>query len=393
MLRAACAVVVICLAVTVGLTQHLGGVASPGFGDPLPGLTPDELDRFVDGKEEFSEVDSLDQGLGPVFNDASCANCHKDAAVGGGSAILETRFGRTRADGSFDPLSEFGGSLIQKQGIGQLEPCYYSGESVPVEATIVAQRRTTPLFGLGLIDAVPDSVFQQIAAIESANRDGTGGRAHVVMNLLTDRPAVGKFGWKAQVPNLLQFAGDAYLNEMGVTNPIFQHENCPAGDCSALSCDPVVDPEDNGHNITAFADFMTFLAPPGRASSSSDTLAGEMSFMQIGCASCHLPTLRTGRNPIAALTQVTFHPFSDFLLHDMGSLGDAIEQGNATGREMRTAPLWGLRVMGPFLHDGRAATIEQAIAAHDGQGAKARDRFAALETRRRLQLLAFLKSL
>jgi CxxC motif-containing protein (DUF1111 family) len=290
-------------------------------------------------------------------------------------------------------MSKFGGSLIQSQGIGRLQRCEYLGETVPSEATIIAQRRTTPLFGLGLVDAVPDSVFEQIAAIESADPDRIGGRTHIVTNLVTNKPAVGKFGWKAQVPSLLQFSGDAYLNEMGITNPLFPNENCPSGDCGALRCDPTPDPEDDGEAMVAFADFMTFLAPPARTSATTDVLVGEAVFTQVGCASCHLPTLRTGRSPVVALDRVTFHPFSDFLLHDMGSLGDGIQQGDATGREMRTAPLWGLRAISTFLHDGRATTIEQAIAAHDGQGVKARDSFAALDSRRKQQLVAFLKSL
>ena len=121
-------------------------------------------------------------------------------------------------------------------------------------------------------------------------------------------------------------------------------------------------------------------------------LAG-MVFAAAGCASCHTPALQTGSNPVAALDHVTFFPFSDFLLHDMGSLGDGIEQGQSTGREMRTAPLWGVRTRPKLLHDGRAATLEDAIRSHDGQGRRSRDAFAALDTTAKSRLIAFLKSL
>jgi CxxC motif-containing protein (DUF1111 family) len=146
-------------------------------------------------------------------------------------------------------------------------------------------------------------------------------------------------------------------------------------------------------SIQAFADFMTLLGPPPRGQRTDQTRAGARLFANIGCANCHLPALRTGPNPVAALDQVTFFPFSDFLLHDMGRLGDGIEQSGAGTREMRTAPLWGVRALTSFLHDGRAATLEAAILAHHGQGRRARDQFAALGGGDRASLIAFLNSL
>ena len=135
---------------------------APDFGQPLAGLPSDLVDRFNAGKAEFQSVETVAEGIGPVFNDVSCANCHSVAATGGGSAILETRFGTTAADGTFDPMTDFGGSLIQTQGIGASGNCEYLAEIVPPEATIAADRRTTPLFGLGLVDAVPDATFYAI---------------------------------------------------------------------------------------------------------------------------------------------------------------------------------------------------------------------------------------
>ena len=175
---------------------------------------------------------------------------------------------------------------------------------------------------------------------------------------------------------------------------MFPTENAPQGDASLLAiCDTVADPEDDGSGIQAFADFMSLLAPPPRGPITQSVLNGEGIFSAIGCAACHMPTLQTGPNPIKALDSVTFHPFSDFLLHDMGSLGDRIEQGQASGTEMRTAPLWGLRVRKSFLHDARATKIEDAILAHDGQGRQAKNKFSGLNSKDKHDLIAFLNSL
>ena len=369
------------------------GTSPPDFGEPLRNLTSDQLARFEAGKDEFNEVETVEEGLGPVFNDVSCGTCHSGPAIGGGSDRLETRFGSRGRHGRFDPLTQFGGSLIQEQGIGVTGACEYLAETVPPEATIVAKRRTTPLFGLGLVDAVPDAAFQQIALSERSDPDQIGGVVSIVTNLTTGLPAVGKFGWKGQNPTLFQFAGDAYVNEMGITNPQFPGENCPGGDCGALSCNPLPTVNDDGTGVQAFADFMTFLAPPPRGPITGAAILGEHQFNSLGCADCHLATLRTGRNSVAVLNQVTFHPYSDFLLHDMGSLGDGITQNQATGRLMRTAPLWGVRKLTTLLHDGRATTLAQAILAHDGQARRSRDRFARLSSFDKAQLLAFLNSL
>jgi len=209
----------------------------------------------------------------------------------------------------------------------------------------------------------------------------------------TDRPRVGRFGWKAQVPTLFQFAGDAYLNEMGITNPEFPNESCPQGDCAALLHNPVPALNDDGSGVQKFTDFMTLLAAPPRGPVSAQTLVGNLVFAGIGCANCHTPVLVSGNSPVAALSGKAFQPFGDFLLHDMGSLGDGIVQGSSTPRQMRTAPLWGVRTRSQLLHDGRATSIEAAILAHDGQGGQARNRFAALSTTARQALLAFLNSL
>ncbi len=381
------------LAAFGSLAMNGGHPPPPDFGQPLRGLTDEQEERFEAGLDEFSEVETAEEGLGPVFNDVSCGTCHNVPAIGGGSEILETRFGRTGDDGLFDSMNEYGGSLIQKNGIGLAGECEYLSEIVPPGATIVAERRSTPLFGLGLVDATPDATFWAIAAEEVYHPDGIAGIVSVVTNLSTGQDAVGKFGWKGQVPNLFQFAGDAYLNEMGVTSPQFPDENCPNGDCDGLSCNPLPGMNDDGSGVVGFADFMTFLAPPPRGNVNLQAAAGELVFRGIGCAGCHRPTIRSGSNPVAALHRVTYHPFSDFLLHDMGALGDGITQDHATGKLMRTAPLWGLRKVTRFLHDGRATTYEQAVLAHDGQGKKSKDRFAGLPGWKKQLVYTFLNSL
>jgi CxxC motif-containing protein (DUF1111 family) len=214
---------------------------------------------------------------------------------------------------------------------------------------------------------------------------------------LTDRTPtqmrVGRFGWKAQHAVLLTFAADAYLNEMGITTSHFPNENCPQGNCAILAFNPVPGINDTDTSLQQFADFMALLAPPPVQPIPTAGRGGDTLFASLGCAFCHVPTMQTGPSPIAALNQVQFHPFSDFLLHDMGSLGDGIVQGGTGAREMRTAPLWGLRNVSAFLHDGRATTIEAAILAHDGPGRPARNRFAQLQPSDRARLIAYLKSL
>jgi CxxC motif-containing protein (DUF1111 family) len=363
-------------------------------GDPLAGLTATQSAAFVAGRTEFTAVENIDDGLGPVFNDRSCVACHSAPAIGGSSPRTVTRFGTT-TNGAFDPLANLGGSLIQERAIGPREgsPHRFNPEIVPAAATIVTRRRTPPLYGLGFVDATPDSVFNALAQDSIARHDGTAGRVNLVDNIQAGMKTAGKFGWKAQVPSLAQFAGDAYLNEMGITNPLFPNENCPQGNCAELSFNPKPALNDTGDGIVELANYMIMLGAPQRGASSPDASAGEQTFNAIGCASCHTATLQSGRSQIAALDRKTYHPYSDFLLHDMGSLGDGIEQGNATGREIRTAPLWGLRDEPTLLHDGRARTIDDAVLAHAGQGQASRDRYANLTPDARAKLQAFLKSL
>jgi CxxC motif-containing protein (DUF1111 family) len=211
---------------------------------------------------------------------------------------------------------------------------------------------------------------------------------------------VGRFGWKAQHATLLSFSGDAYLNEMGITNRLFPTENAPNGNEALLAqYDTVADPEDPADPVTGlsdidrFAEFMRFLAPPTPRPETASVSAGKSVFQQTGCANCHMPSMVTGPNSVAALSNKQIFLYSDLLLHDMGTLGDGIAQADAAISEMRTAPLWGLSLRGPFLHDGRAATIDAAIRAHDGEAATVRDHYEKLPPQARQHLLDFLGSL
>jgi CxxC motif-containing protein (DUF1111 family) len=365
---------------------------NPQFGDPLPGLTAAQLADFAEGLADFQEVDTVASGLGPVFNNTSCVACHSVPAIGGGSAILETRFGRM-TNGQFDPLTDLGGSLLQQFAI---DPS--AQEKIPSVANVTAKRITTPLFGLGLIEAIPDALIL-VNAFASA-KDGISGRASVVVDVATGQTRIGRFGWKAQQATVLAFAGDAYLNEIGITSRLFPNENAPNGNAALLAkYDTVADPEDQVDPATGkadidhFADFMRFLAPPPTAPLSIAARAGQQIFDQIGCGGCHTPAMATGPNMIAALDRKPVRLYSDLLLHDMGALGDGIGQGTAKPGEMKTAPLWGLHARGPFLHDGRAATVDAAIRMHDGEAARARDRYNQMAGILQQQLLAFLNAI
>jgi CxxC motif-containing protein (DUF1111 family) len=368
---------------------------SPVVGGPLPGLTPAQLARFNAGRAQFIREFEVREGLGPAMNSSSCQICHDLGNTGGGGIQLETRVGRVM-NGMFDPLENQGGEVLQALGIGGLVPgCLFTGEHVPENANEIARRRSIPLFGDGLVDATSPATLQAIA---NSQPPGVRGRLNMVTEVATGMIKPGKFGWKAQNPTLFQFAGDALLNELGITNPQFPTENPPQGQVKALRhCDRVPDPEDCGGIISQkIADFMMLLAPPPRGPITPEVQAGEVLFDQFGCEVCHVDTITSSPNPIAALSNKTFHPYSDFLLHEMGDLGDGIpDQGIATGREMRTQPLWGLRFVDQdsFLHNGEGHTLTQAILLHDGQGAASRDAFAAATPAQQNAVLAFLESL
>ncbi|MCB1211047.1 MAG: hypothetical protein KDK97_17115 [Verrucomicrobiales bacterium] len=364
----------------------------PKLGDPLPFLTPKQLADFYDGKDDFEQEEDIEGGLGPIFNRNACSVCHAQGAVGGGSDVNVTRFGLL-ADGVFDPLEDLGGSLMQDSSI-----LGHGIEIVPPIANVTAQRNSTPLFGLGLIEAIPDATI--LHGVKKRNPDGVVGKPAMIHDVATDKERVGRFGWKAQQAHLLSFAADAYVNEMGITSRLFPTENAPNGNLELLAqLDTIADPEDTTDPVTGkadidrAADFMRLLAPAPRVKPTRATQLGGVLFRKIQCTACHTPRMITGPSPVRSLSRRPVWLYSDLLLHDMGTLGDGIAQGPASTTEMKTAPLWGLRFTAPYLHDGSAETVDQAILAHDGEAKAARDRYEALTTEQQQRIVEFLMTL
>lgn len=372
---------------------HVSAQAPVAPGDPLPGATPREFEEFRLGLEDFREVEEASEGLGPLFNGTGCAMCHNVPVIGGGSPMTELRMGGSNADGSFRPLGTT--TLFQIFSI----PDHRCQAAIPAEATVVARRTSVPLFGAGLIEAIPDETLLALEDPFDRDRDGISGRAAIVTDVATGQRRVGRFGWKAQVATLLTFAGDAYTNEMGITNDLFPVE--PHGgiaEARMRECDRVRDPEDmvdprtGKRAIDNFEAFMKFLAPPSRGVITDKARAGEQVFTAVGCASCHTPALTTGANASTALNRKTAALYSDLLLHDAGT-GDGIAQEAAQPGEIRTPALWGLRFRRTLMHDGSAASPADAIRQHAGEASGVAERYRAMSEPMRRALLAFLDSL
>lgn len=362
-------------------------------GDPLPGITPREFQEFRLGLEDFREVEEASDGLGPLFNGTGCAVCHNVPAIGGSSPMTELRGGFRDADGKFHIVG--GTTLFQMFSL----PDHRCQAVIPAEVNVVARRAPIPLFGGGLVEAVPDETLLALEDPFDRDGDGISGRAAVIVDKATGQRRVGRFGWKAQIATLLTFSGDAYTNEMGITNDVFPDE--PHGGISVArmrECDRVKDPEDRvdprtgKRAIDNFEAFMKFLAAPPRGTITDEVRIGEQVFAAVGCTSCHVPTLTTGANASAALDRKTLAAFSDFLLHEL-STGDGIEQGAAEPDEIRTPALWGLRLRRPLLHDGSAATAAEAIRRHGGEASGVIERYNRATEPMRRALLAFLDSL
>jgi CxxC motif-containing protein (DUF1111 family) len=375
------------------------------FGAPLPGLTAQQLQQFAVGLAQFKTVDTVSDGLGPVFNGQSCVACHAVPAAGGSSAITETRFGQL-VNGVFNQLTGESGTLLHQSCI---IPSVQM--SIPLDANVVAQRKSTPLFGLGLIETIPDREI--IANVHKPAVDGITGAPAMIVDAASGATRVGRFGWKAQQATLLTFSGDAYLNEVGITSriPGFTEDIAPDGNQSALLA---VEPSLTGYyynqvqdlpnggppqtdggtaDVDEFNDFMLMLANPPILPLNRSAQEGQKIFTQINCVACHKPQMTTGPSSIAALNFKPVPLYSDLLLHDMGTLGDGIVQGAASASQMRTQPLWGLRARAPYLHDGRAKTIFEAVQLHDGEAAIVRNRFLALPAGEQQALIDFLNSI
>ncbi len=365
-------------------------------GDPLPGISAAEFSLFRLGLDDFLEVETAEDGLGPAFNGTSCGICHNVPAIGGSSVVAEVRAARLRADGTAEGLDGGDGTLIHLFST----PSHGCQPMLPADATVIARRAPIPLFGAGLVEAIPDDTLLALEDPDDRNRDGISGRAARVRDVATGRERVGRFGWKAQHATLLTFGADAYRNEMGITNDLFPDEAAHGVDPAAMRlCDPIPDPEDvrepstRRRGIDNFETFMQLLAPVERGPVDDGVRAGEQVFLAVGCASCHVPQLTTGdQAAVAQLRRRGVPLFSDLLLHDIGT-GDGIPQAAAGPDEIRTPALWGLRHRRPLLHDGSAATPEAAILRHGGEAELARRGFELLSLADRRLLLRFLESL
>jgi CxxC motif-containing protein (DUF1111 family) len=368
---------------------------APLPGDPLPGLTPVEFEEFRLGLDDFLEVETADEGLGPAFNGTSCAGCHNLPAVGGASPIAEVRAGRRGPDNEFEAFDSSGETLFHLFSV----PGHACQPAIPPDATVVARRVPIALFGAGLVEAIDDATLLALQDPLDRDRNGATGRAAIVTDAASGLRRVGRFGWKAQHATLLAFGADAYRNEMGITNDLFAGELAIGVSIERMRvCDPLPEPEDvrdprtRRRGIDNFAGFMRLLAPLGRGPVGEAARSGERVFAAIGCTACHTPVLHTGpsSNPLFDRRPVPL--FADLLLHDVGT-GDGIPQGDATPNEIRTPALWGLRFRLPLLHDGSATTIEDAIRRHGGEADIARRGFEQLGDEARAALLAFLRSL
>ena len=416
--------------------------SAPSSSPTSPNEAPAEFDGQTNGivdqathqadQETFDEVEDIPDGLGPIYNAQSCRECHQNPVSGGLSQITELRVGHRNSAGKFVnpsvPIADgtaviTGRTLINDRAIcpNASFPNIQLQERVPETEKIRTLRTSLNLLGDGFIEAVPDETFKNLAADQCRKSHGKicGKAISVPILEASGTYRIGRFGWKDQHASLLSFAGDAYLNEMGITSRLMPTE-------VTTLCDTVPDPEDTPGadglaDIDRFARFMRATKAPPRDAQLADTASakkGSVLFNKVGCAACHVRTLVTAPagTPINggtftvpdALGGKQFHPFSDFLLHDVGT-GDGIvipveehfgrayremqSTFNITANRMRTPPLWGVRTRSRLMHDGQSLTFEDAILRHRGEAEGVRKNFRHLSEAEKKQLITFLKSL
>jgi CxxC motif-containing protein (DUF1111 family) len=361
-------------------------------GEPLALLSDTALGRFLLGRAVFERIATPEEGLGPLFNAERCSACHDQPAPGGTGVIAVVK--ATAFDGArCDVLEDAGGDNVQQRTTPRLAVHGMSTEPLSPRASSLARVLAPPLFGLGLIEAVPDAAIVALADPDDGNGDGVSGRAPRL-----DDGRIARFGRKGETATIEDFVDTALRFELGLTTPGNPHEELPAGTPLPEDTDPTQEPEIEAHGVAVLADYARFLAPiaPVRAETAvaRDSITrGQRIFLEIGCAACHTPELMTGPSAAPALDRVRVRAYSDLLLHDMGEELASVCSVRAAPAEWRTAPLWGLRLRERYLYDGRAADAGAAIAAHAGEAASARDRWHALDATAQARLLAFLNSL
>lgn len=408
-----------------------GPAAAGGF---YPTLNASEQAAFTNGISQFVEDEPVpdvpqgEGGLGPGFNSTSCGSCHSQPATLGSSPgpsspqvpqpnpqiaaavemgaantipsfitsngpVREARFVH-RSDGTLD-----GGvhDLFSIAGRTDAPGCNLAQPDFPAQlaANNVIFRIPTPLFGLGLVENTPDSLLKANLASTAGQRQGLGiaGR----FNLSGNDGTIMKFGWKAQNKSLMVFSGEAYNVEMGITNDVMTNERNAVQGCVFNATPEDSHSQPGGSDLVAFVDAIRLSAPATPAPSTNDIEAGREAFQKVGCALCHSQTLTTAQSFNTGMSNVQYHPFSDFALHHMGTnLADGINQGTATGDEFRTAPLWGIGQRLFFLHDGRTSDLLDAINQHASQGSEANQvvrGFHNLPITQQQSVLDFLRSL
>ena len=369
---------------------------------------------FEENKFIFSERETIEDGLGPTYNDVGCVECHQSVDVGAFGQQMEFRAGHL-VNGAF--VDAPGGQLIHARATDS-----DIVEHITTAETVKAFRVTLSTLGDGFVECLANATLQNNVAAQPAAQRGILTSVPVVEANNTLR--IGRFGWKAQHASLVSFSGDAYLNEMGITNKFDgfggrssnaadagTHEN-PASTAEGVidvtfpsPFDPVADPEDDGNDVLAFADFMAATRAPGRQNPiPAAATRGDSLFNAVGCNVCHTRTFTTAAPGTSinggaflvptALGNKIIHPFSDFALHNIGT-GDGIVQnaGQGTANMLRTPPLWGIRGRNRLMHEGLNVTIFDSIQLHAGQATTARNNFNALTAAQRNDLIAFVLSL
>jgi CxxC motif-containing protein (DUF1111 family) len=388
-----------------------------GAGGPVSGLDSQSTAFFQAGLAAFNELEGVALGLGPRFNLDSCAGCHAQPAAGGTSPLTNPQIVAATANGAHNSIPSFisphgpvretrfvsdGGvhDLFVIAGRSDAPGCSIAQPDFAGELSRgnLAFRIPTPVFGTGLVENTPDQNLINDAAALGGQRSALGISGH--FNYSGNDGTIARFGWKAQNKSLMMFAAEAYNVEMGVTNEVFPNEREYEPSCQYNAL-----PEDttnmasgqalaSASDVTLFAAFMRLLAAPAPAASPS---SGQQAFRKVGCDLCHIPQHTTAPSSVAGLNQVTYSPFSDFQVHNMGAgLQDQIAQGYAIGAEFRTAPLWGVGQRIFFLHDGRTNDLLQAILTHSSAGSEANGviaNFQALSPNQQQDLLNFLRSL
>ncbi len=400
-----------------GATEAPAGFTTPPLTqNPAPltvsnGLTEPPGDTFVADQSQFERIHSPVDGLGPVFNATSCAQCHQNNVTGAASQITELRVGHLDVNGNFvNPtvaINDGAATITGRSIVDDRAICDQAQEHVPDTEIIRTRRAVLNVLGDGFIEAIPDSTLISIAAYEATQ---TGGLIHgeaIEVPVLESPGAMqlGRFGWKDQQPTVLSFSADAYLNEMGVTSRLRPHDVTSV--CKVTN-DPEDVPDNIGlANIDHFAQFIRATQTPPRdaaLAATADAFAGNQVFNTIGCGLCHVETMLTA--PVgtvinggtyivtSAVGNKFIHPYGDFLLHDVGTGDGIVQAGPAdTADKIRTAPLWGLHIKSRFMHDLDSLTLDGAIRRHRGEASHVVERYRALSATQEQQLLTFLRSL